>query len=58
VYIATIEPTNPRIRQVSESIERVRKDPEPYTGGQRPWVYYTAFRSDGRRVIRRCELGL
>ena len=32
-------------------------DPEVYTGGDRPWVYYTQMDGD-LRVSHRCEVGL
>lgn len=45
-------------RVVSDGPAALRKDPEAYTGGSRPWVYYSAVHPNQTRVIRRCELGL
>ena len=57
VWVGSTDPAQPFVRLVSDSAWEVRKDPEPYAGGARPWVYYTEL-SGGEYVIRRCELGL
>lgn len=57
VWIATVDPTAPFMRRISQATSVVRKDPESYTGGARPFVYYT-LADGGRSRLRRCELGL
>lgn len=58
VWVAGLLPGNDLVRRVSPGNGVVRKDPEPYTGGTRPWIYYSRVLQNGDRVIRRCELGL
>jgi hypothetical protein len=58
VWLAALAPGDDLLRRVSLPDAVVRKDPEPYTGGDRPWVYYSRILASGDRVIRRCELGL
>lgn len=58
VWMAGLAPGNDVIRRISADTDIVRKDPESYVGGVRPWVYYTRVFADGRRVLHRCELGL
>jgi hypothetical protein len=48
----------PVFRKLSDGPAALRKDPEAFTGGDRPWVYYTAVGPEGQRLVRRCELGL
>lgn len=57
VWIAALDPAQPLFRAVSPADDQVRKDPEPYTGGDRPWVYYARLEG-GERRIHRAELGL
>ncbi|HMV66703.1 MAG TPA: hypothetical protein PKA64_07625 [Myxococcota bacterium] len=58
VWVAGLAPGNDVVRRISNDADLVRKDPESYVGGARPWVYYTRVFADGRRVLHRCELGL
>ncbi|MCB9680731.1 MAG: hypothetical protein H6733_04595 [Alphaproteobacteria bacterium] len=58
VWIASIDPDVGIVRRVSGGDVGVRKDPESYTGGDRPWVYYSEVTDDRTRIIHRCELGL
>jgi hypothetical protein len=58
VWLAALAPGDDLLRRVSLPDAVVRKDPEPYAGGDRPWVYYSRILAGGDRVIRRCELGL
>jgi hypothetical protein len=58
IWIASLDPRDDFIRRVSDAPLVVRKDPEPFVGGVRPWVYYSKVLPDGRRQMRRCELGL
>ena len=58
VWLAALSPADPLIRLISAPNAVVRKDPESYTAGARPWVYYSRILANGQRVIRRCELGL
>lgn len=58
VWIAALDPAVPLLRRVSLTSVGVRKDPEAYTGGAQPWVYYTRVRANRQREIRRCDLGL
>lgn len=57
VWVAALDVPTPRLRRVSLTTEAVRKDPEPYTAGSAPWVYYTALTTQGPE-IRRCATGL
>lgn len=57
VWIAGIDPTAPLMRRISYATSRSRKDPESYTGGARPFVFYT-LAEGSRSRLRRCELGL
>jgi hypothetical protein len=57
VWVGATDPAQPLVRLVSESSRIIRKDPEPYAGGSRPWVYYTEL-TDAGQVVRRCEVGL
>lgn len=57
VWIANIDPSAPLVRRISNATSRVRKDPESYAGGARPFVYYSLTVGGGSR-LRRCELGL
>jgi hypothetical protein len=58
VWVASLAPGSDFARRVSAGTVQVRKDPEPYQGGARPWVYYTEVEPNGRRLVRRCETGL
>ena len=58
VWVASLAPGDDFARRVSAGTVQVRKDPEPYQGGARPWVYYTEIAPNGRRLVRRCETGL
>jgi hypothetical protein len=59
VYVATLIPqAGDAYRLISNSTPMIRKDPESYVGGARPWVYYTEVHPSGRRILHRCELGL
>jgi hypothetical protein len=57
VYVASLDPTAPLLRRVSPATELIRKDPEVWTGGDRPWLYYSLV-TDGISRVRVCELGL
>jgi hypothetical protein len=56
VWLAALDPSAPLQRMVSEPTLAVRKDPEAYTSGVRPWIYYSEF--GVRQRIRHVELGL
>jgi hypothetical protein len=58
VYVASLIPGNDVIRRVSDDGPMIRKDPESYTGGVRPWIYYSEITATGQRLIHRCETGL
>ena len=58
VWVASIDPRDPLVRRVSDDQLIVRKDPESYTTGAAPWVYYAEVRPDRKRVIHRCDTGL
>ena len=57
VWLASIDPAHGVIRRISNATLVQRKDPEPFTGGAEPWVYYTEVVGD-RRVLHRVTLGL
>jgi hypothetical protein len=57
VWFAAIDPASTVQRRVSDDRVGERFDPEPYMGGERPWIYYTGTTSS-RRETHRCELGL
>jgi hypothetical protein len=56
VWLAALDPAAPLQRLVSAPTLAVRKDPEAFTTGVRPWIYYSEF--GVRQRIRRVELGL
>ncbi|HMV67170.1 MAG TPA: hypothetical protein PKA64_09995 [Myxococcota bacterium] len=58
VWVASLDVAHPLVRIVSESTRGVRKDPEFYVGGDRPWIYYSAKPVAGLSTLRICELGL
>lgn len=58
VWFASLDPDEGILRRLDNGEVMVRKDPEPYTGGLTPRVYYTEVLPAGRRIIHRCELGL
>lgn len=58
VYVASLIPGNDVVRRVSDDSVMIRKDPESYTGGVRPWIYYSEITASGLRLIHRCETGL
>jgi hypothetical protein len=58
VFIAALLPGQDLIRRVSDATPIIRKDPETWLGGARPWVYYSEVDPAGRRVLHRVEVGL
>ncbi len=58
VWLASLDPAEGVFRRLDDGSAMVRKDPEPYVGGTRPWVYYTEVQPNGRRIVHVCELGL
>jgi hypothetical protein len=58
IWIASMDINQPLVRRVSEDHVAVRKDPESFTWGARPWVFYSEKPRAGVSTLRRCELGL
>ncbi len=58
VWLASLDPAEGVFRRLDDGTAMVRKDPEPYVGGSRPFVYYTEVQPNGRRIVHVCELGL
>ncbi|WP_287127790.1 hypothetical protein [Candidatus Cyanaurora vandensis] len=58
IWIATIDPTRPFYRQVSEPSLMVRQDPEFLVTAQGAYIYYTEKALDDTRIIHRCATGL
>jgi hypothetical protein len=57
VWLASIDPVDPKLRRLHAQADLVRRDPEAYVGGVRPWVYFTEMRGE-TRVLHRCETGI
>lgn len=58
IWVASIDPTSGLVRRVSGDADLKRRDPEPFTLGVRPWIYYSEIRGGSKRVIHRVETGL
>ncbi|MCB9682322.1 MAG: hypothetical protein H6733_12720 [Alphaproteobacteria bacterium] len=58
VFLISVDPSHPLFRRVDDGSPIDRGDTEAYTGGDRPWVYYTELHPSDRRIVHRCETGL
>lgn len=59
IMITNLDPADPTLVRLVSGVSPVnRKDAEPYTGGDHPWVYYTVNPEGSPKAIRRCALGL
>lgn len=57
IWVAGADPTVMEPTMVSNSNERIRKDPEAFIGEETAWIYYSIV-ENGFRQLRICETGL
>lgn len=58
IWLASLDVNYPLVRIISNTNVAVRKDPESFVWGSRPWVFYSEKPMAGVSTLRRCELGL
>jgi hypothetical protein len=57
IWVAGADPAVMEPAMVSNETDRIRKDPEAFTGEDTVWIYYSIVES-GFRQLRICETGL
>jgi hypothetical protein len=57
VFIASVDPDDDFVREVSAKNETIRSDPEPFATNQAAFIYYTEIMAGSGR-IHRCTTGL
>ena len=59
LWVASLDPAGPLVlRRVCGDAPANRRDPEAYTAGARPWLYFTTKEGPGHFQVYRCDMGL